>query len=95
MGPCSRTIIGYGPMILLIGVGLVSLSCVEADNPNELSFACSAQAPCADGYYCSPVLGYCVLADGEIPCNIDADCPDDETWTCDQNTALCIQSTEP
>jgi len=76
--------------------GLVGMSaCFDARDPESLSFACADSAPCAEGYYCSPVLGYCVLLDDSIPCAIAADCPDDGSWRCDAATSLCAQDPNP
>ena len=63
--------------------------CVDPSDPTGLNFSCAEIAPCADDYFCSPVLGICVLEDNEIPCNFDEDCPADSPWTCNIATELC------
>ena len=75
----------------VLGVG----ACVDARDPQELSFACADVAPCADGYFCSPVLGQCVILDASIPCGIDADCPQDGSWRCNVDLESCEQDTNP
>ena len=66
--------------------------CVNPTDPADLSFACADIAPCAEEYFCSPVLGACVHLADEVPCNINSDCPDGTAeWTCDLSTDLCVQ----
>ncbi|MBR58784.1 MAG: hypothetical protein CMH54_12285 [Myxococcales bacterium] len=75
--------------MLLAWVG----ACADYTDPQTGVFDCSNMLPCAEGYFCSPLLEVCIAEDDEIPCVLSTDCPEDKP-TCFQNDqtkpGICI-----
>jgi hypothetical protein len=81
---------------ILLFVSLLWAACVPGDPVNQL-FYCDQETPCAEGYFCSPLLSTCV-SNTRIPCLEASDCPSEPTWTCvdfpEDQEKLCIPDPE-